>query len=246
MEGELAAPSCADAERTLWHRAAAEPAGRPVLPEVGLSSRPVGRWVFDASHVTRALPGSAWAELLLDRANDPRYGAGAGCRLWGGVTRLPRMGSGAGGRSPSRPVAVAARATASVCAPRRMRARARPRTPGCRVGAAGAPPRTGPGHHSHRGVDVRRAAGRAQRGPDHPRFERRRNPLPISGRSQAQPASDGGGVDAGHGGLHPRQPAGTRDVRCGTGSAPTPTWRTRPTPGWAISRCSGGTFSRAG
>ena len=66
-------------ESSLWHRAAAEPAGRPVLPEVGLSSRPFGRWVFDASHVTRALPGSAWAELLLDRANDPRYGAGAAC-----------------------------------------------------------------------------------------------------------------------------------------------------------------------
>ena len=30
-------------------------------------------------------------------------------------------------------------------------------------------------------------------------------------------------------------------VRCGTGSAPTPTWSTRATPGWVTGRCSGGT-----
>ena len=42
--------------------------------------------------------------------------------------------------------------------------------------------------------------------------------------------------------LIPGTPAG----RCGTGSAPTSTWSTRPTPGWGIGRCSGGTCPRAG
>jgi hypothetical protein len=41
---------------------------------------------------------------------------------------------------------------------------------------------------------------------------------------------------------------GTRAVRCGTGSAPTGTWSTRPTPGSGTGRCSGGTagWSRPG
>jgi hypothetical protein len=39
---------------------------------------------------------------------------------------------------------------------------------------------------------------------------------------------------------------GTPGGRCGTGSAPTSTWPTRPTPRWGISRCSGGTCPRAG
>jgi site-specific DNA recombinase len=34
--------------------------------------------------------------------------------------------------------------------------------------------------------------------------------------------------------------------RCGTGSAPTTTWSTRPTPGSATARCSGGTCPQAG
>ena len=39
---------------------------------------------------------------------------------------------------------------------------------------------------------------------------------------------------------------GTPGGRCGTGSAPTSTWSTRPTPGWDTSRCSGGTCPKAG
>src|ERR1700733_11689882 len=39
---------------------------------------------------------------------------------------------------------------------------------------------------------------------------------------------------------------GTPGGRCGTSSAPTSTWSTRLTPRWGISRCSGGTFPRAG
>jgi hypothetical protein len=39
---------------------------------------------------------------------------------------------------------------------------------------------------------------------------------------------------------------GTRAGRCGTDSGPTSTWSTGATPGWGISRCSGGTCPRAG
>ena len=37
-----------------------------------------------------------------------------------------------------------------------------------------------------------------------------------------------------------------RPARYGTGSAPTSTWPTRPTPLWGIGRCSGGTCPKAG
>ena len=46
-----------------------------------------------------------------------------------------------------------------------------------------------------------------------------------------------------------RRSSRTRGIpggRCGTGSAPTPTWSTRPTPGWATGRWRGGTCPPGG
>ncbi len=57
------------------------------------------------------------------------------------------------------------------------------------------------------GVDVRAAAGRAHRGADRPRAERRRDPVPVGGRPGAEPAPDRGGMDAAHRGRDPGQPA---------------------------------------
>ena len=56
-------------------------------------------------------------------------------------------------------------------------------------------------------VDVRAAAGRAQRRPDHPGAERCRDPVPVGCGPEAQPAPQRCGVDAGHGGGDPGQPA---------------------------------------
>ena len=56
-------------------------------------------------------------------------------------------------------------------------------------------------------VDVRPAAGRAQRGADHPGAERCRDPVPVRRRPEAEPAPDRRGVDAAHGGGDPGQPA---------------------------------------
>ena len=55
----------------------------------------------------------------------------------------------------------------------------RTRPPARRVGQAGAPARTGPGNSARRTVDVRPAAGRAQRCPDHPRTQRRGSAVPV-------------------------------------------------------------------
>jgi site-specific DNA recombinase len=76
--------------------------------------------------------------------------------------------------------------------------------------------------------------------------ERRRGPVPVRRRPQPQPAPDRGGVDPGHGGLHPRQPALHRPSGVEPAALPTPTWSTRPTPGWAIARCSDGTCPPGG
>ena len=51
------------------------------------------------------------------------------------------------------------------------------------------------------------APRRAQHRPDHPGAERRWHPMPLRRRPQAQPAPERGGVDAGHGRVHPGQPA---------------------------------------
>ena len=56
-------------------------------------------------------------------------------------------------------------------------------------------------------VDVRAAAGRAQRCPDHPRFERCRGAVPVGGRPGPQPAPDRSRMDAAHGRGDPGQPA---------------------------------------
>ena len=56
-------------------------------------------------------------------------------------------------------------------------------------------------------VDVRPAAGRAQRRADHPGPERRRDPVPVRRRPGTEPAPDWCGVDAAHGGGDPGQPA---------------------------------------
>ena len=76
-----------------------------------------------------------------------------------------------------------------------------------RVGQAGAPPRAGPGDSSGGAVDVRAAAGRAQRCQDHPGAERRRCPVPVRGGPGTEPAPDGRGVDAADSGGDPGQPA---------------------------------------
>ena len=49
----------------------------------------------------------------------------------------------------------------------------------------------GPGRCAGRAVDVRAAAGRAQRGPDHPRLERCRGAVPVRGGPGPEPAPDG-------------------------------------------------------
>jgi hypothetical protein len=56
-------------------------------------------------------------------------------------------------------------------------------------------------------VDVRAAAGGAQRGADHPRFERCTRAVPVCGGSGTEPAPDGCWVDAADGGGDPGQPA---------------------------------------
>ena len=57
------------------------------------------------------------------------------------------------------------------------------------------------------GVDVHPAASRVLRSADHPGAERRRNPVPLGRRPQAQPAPDRRQVDAAHGDSDPGQPA---------------------------------------
>ena len=52
-------------------------------------------------------------------------------------------------------------------------------------------------------------------------------------------------MDAEHGRGDPGQPT-VYGPAAGTGSAPTAIWSTRPAPGWAISRCSGGTCPPGG
>jgi hypothetical protein len=73
-------------------------------------------------------------------------------------------------------------------------------------GPARAPPRTRPGHGTSRHVDVRPAAGRAQRRPDHPRPERRRRALPVRGGPGPEPAPHGRGVDTAHRRRDPGEP----------------------------------------
>ena len=76
-----------------------------------------------------------------------------------------------------------------------------------RVHAACAPAGAGSGHRAGGGVDIRRAAGRAQRRPDRPGAERRRYPVSVRRRPQAEPAPRGNSVDIEYGSSDPRQPA---------------------------------------
>ena len=153
-----------------------------------------------------------------------------------GPDRDGRPDPGAG-PVPGRPAAV--RVPAGRC-------RAAPEQGARRLGPPGAPAGAGPGHRAGRRVDVRAAAGRAQRRADHPRPERCRGPVPVGGRPGAEPAPH-----AARRGRCARSPRSwrTRGIpggRCGTGSAPTTTWSTRPTPRWGTARCSGGTCPTAG
>src|SRR6516164_5952714 len=74
-------------------------------------------------------------------------------------------------------------------------------------GQAGAPARAGSGDRAGGAVDVRPAAGRAQRRADHPGAERRRGAVPVGGGSGPEPAQDGGGVDAADRGRYLGEPA---------------------------------------
>jgi len=56
---------------------------------------------------------------------------------------------------------------------------------------AGAPLRAGPGHRAGRPLDVRPAGGRAQRRPDHPRPQRRRDPVPVRRQPKRNPHRTG-------------------------------------------------------
>ena len=114
------------------------------------------------------------------------------------------------------------------------------------LGPSGAPAGGGPGHGAGGPADVRAAAGRAQRGADHPGAERRRDPVPVRRGPGAEPAPDGCGVDAAHGGGDPGQPAVHGPAGVEPAAHRLSTWSTRPTPGWDISRCSGGTCRRDG
>jgi hypothetical protein len=82
-----------------------------------------------------------------------------------------------------------------------------------RVGPARAPPRTRPGHGAGCHVDVRAAAGRAQRGADHPGTERCWGAVPVGGRPGPQPAPHRRGVDAADRRRHPGQPPLHRAAR---------------------------------
>ena len=56
---------------------------------------------------------------------------------------------------------------------------------------AGAPLGAGPGHRAGRPLDVRPAGGRAQRRPDHPRPQRRRDPVPVRRQPKRNPHRTG-------------------------------------------------------
>jgi len=94
-------------------------------------------------------------------------------------------------------------------------------------------PRAGPprpsagtrsGHRARGDMDIRAAAGRAQRGADRPRAERSRDPVPVVGRPPVGTRT--GRARRGRWALPlpswatPATPGG----RCGTGSARTPSW----------------------
>ena len=64
-----------------------------------------------------------------------------------------------------------------------------------------------PGHGAGGGVDVRPAPRRAQPGPDHPRAQRRRDPVPVRRRSGAQHPSQWAGLGAALGPGDPGEPA---------------------------------------
>ena len=70
--------------------------------------------------------------------------------------------------------------------------------------------------------------------------------MPVGGRPGPEPAPHRRGVDAAARSRRSWPTRGTPAGRCGTGSAPTSTWSTRPTPASGTSRCSGGTCPRAG
>jgi hypothetical protein len=68
------------------------------------------------------------------------------------------------------------------------RCRAAPEQGARGLGPTGAPAGTRPGHGAGRAVDVRAAAGRAQRSQDHPGAERRRDPVPVRSGPGTEPA----------------------------------------------------------
>ena len=123
--------------------------------------------------------------------------------------------------------------------PGRTRTRPMPRGDGARTGWSPTRPRAGGG------VDVRAAAGRAQHRPDHPRFERCWDPVPLRRGPQAGTRTGAGR----RGRCTSRRSSRTLGIpggRYGTGSLPTPISSTRPTPDLDIVRCSGGTCLQGG
>jgi DNA invertase Pin-like site-specific DNA recombinase len=80
-------------------------------------------------------------------------------------------------------------------------------------GAAGLAPGTRPGDRARGAVDLRPAAGRAQRGADRPRAERGGHPVPVGSRPGTQPAPHRRGVDGRHGRDHLVQSAVHRPAR---------------------------------
>ena len=71
-------------------------------------------------------------------------------------------------------------------------------------------------------------------------------PCPSAADPGRNPHRTGRGVDAADRRRDPGQPPVHRAGRYGTGSAPTSTWSTRPTPPSGTGRCSGGTCPKAG
>ena len=71
-------------------------------------------------------------------------------------------------------------------------------------------------------------------------------PVPVGGRPGTQPAPHRHGVDAAARSPPSWATRATPGTRCGTGSAPTRTWPTRPTSAWGTRACSGGTCPTGG
>jgi len=107
--------------------------------------------------------------------------------------RSPGSGSGSAPPWPPRPANRAAISAAARLTDTGSLTRVRTRTRPTPRGPPRAPARARPGRRAGRGVDVRPAAGRAQRRADHPGAERR-IPCLVGCWPEAEPAPDSGGT----------------------------------------------------